>query len=224
MINLRFNTKEFAKEMNNIVAYSEGFLEGVQRGRKTMMENFAGEIKESFREYVDSMARVNPQMLHHVYEWEGVGDPSARLFEINCQVSGDGISASGEFRQSTSVKRGSRVPFFNKAEVMERGMPVTIRPVQAEVLSFKDGIKDVFVKGEVSVQNPGGAETTGGFARTFDEFFGAYFSQVFLLSSNVWQNAGNPVDFARNLNKGKNMGRSAGITAGQVWIERSAGE
>ena len=221
MISVKFNEAQFSKEMNNIIQYSEGFLEGVQRGKRKMMENFAAEIKESFREYVDSMAKVSPQTLHHIYEWGEVGNSSARLFEINCEVRDGGISAQGELRQSSSVKRGSRVPFYNKAEVMERGMPVRIRPVASDVLAFKDGAQDVFVKGEVTVQNPGGSETNGSFSSTFDSFFGTYFSQVFVLSSGVLQNMGNPADFAKNLTRGKNFGRSAGVFVGQMWAERA---
>lgn len=220
MISVKFDQAQFRKDMDNIIQYSQGFLEGVQGGKRKMIENFAGEIKESFREYVDSMARVSPQALHHMYEWGEVGNPSARLFEINCEVRDDGISAQGEFRQSSSVKAGSGVPFYNKAEIMEKGMPVTIRPIKSDVLSFKDGLQDVFVKGEVVVQNPGGIQTTGSFSSTFDSFFGTYFSQVFVLSSGVLQNMGNPSDFARNLNNGKNFGRPAGVTAGRAWAER----
>ena len=221
MINVKFSEAQFSKDMNNIIQYSEGFVEGVQRGKRKMMENFAAEIKESFREYVDSMSRVSPHTLHHIYEWGEVGNSSARLFEINCEVRGDGISAQGELRQSSSVKRGSKVPFYNKAEIMERGLPVRIRPVMSDVLAFNDGGQDVFVKGEVTVQNPGGVETTNSFSKTFDSFFGTYFSQVFVLSSGVLQNMGNPSDFARNLDRGKNFGRAAGIFIGQMWTERA---
>lgn len=221
MILIQFEQKKFAKEMNNIIAYSQGFVEGIQLGRKKMVSNFAQEIKESIRQYFDSMARVSPQSLHHVYEWDEVGNPSARLFDINCEVQNSGISVQGEFRQSSSIKSGSSVPFYNKAEVMERGIPVRIRPVRSNTLAFKDGLEDVFIKGEVTVRDPGGTETTGSFSKTFDDFFGTYFSQVFVLSSGVLQDLENVSDFARNLNRGKSFGRDAGIVAGKRWAEQA---
>lgn len=221
MITIQFEQKKFAKDMSNIISYSQGFLDGVQLGKKKMNSNFAQEIKDSIKEYFDSMARVSPQSLHHVYEWNEVGNPSARLFEINCEITNNGISVQGELSQSSSIKSGSSVPFYNKAEVMERGIPVRIRPIKSDALTFKDGAEDVFVKGEVVVSNPGGNETTGSFSKTFDDFFGTYFSQVFILSSGVLQDLENPSDFAKNLNRGKNFGRDAGIVAGKAWAERA---
>jgi len=74
--------------------------------------------------------------LHHVYEWYQTGSPAARLFDINYISNQIGLSFNSTFRQSVSIKSGSKVPFYNKAQIIENGIPVTIRPVSSEVLSF----------------------------------------------------------------------------------------
>jgi hypothetical protein len=73
MIKLDFEVEQFRKEMNNIVAYSEGFMQGIERGKQKMMSNFANEVKAALKEFIDASARVNPSALHHMYEWHQTG-------------------------------------------------------------------------------------------------------------------------------------------------------
>ena len=208
----------FMRDMNNILEYSIGFMDGVQSGKQKFLENLGKSSIEVLKDYVDSMARVDPQMLHHVYEWSRTGSPDARLFDINYVVNQNGLSMSSTFRQSTSVKNGSRVPFYDKARIMENGIPVTIKPVAAKVLAFTNNGEDVFTKNPVSIDNPGGSMVVGSFEKTFDHFFQAYFSQVFLYSSGIIDYLKNPTAFKKNLPSGKSGGRSAGISAGYRWI------
>jgi hypothetical protein len=207
--------------MNNILGYSEGFLDGVHRGKDRMLDNFADEIKNSLKEFIDSNARVNPQALHHIYEWHETGSPGARLFDIDCIVNKDGISFQGSFRQSVSIQSGSKVPFYDKATIMERGIPVRIVPKQAQALAFQDGGQDVFVKGPVVVGSPGGVEVAGSFGRVFDDFFNSYFSQAFIFSSGILKDLENAGAFAKNLDKGRQGGRSAGVSVGNLWISKA---
>ena len=78
-----FNSAQFKKEMSNIVDYSMGFLEGIQRGKTIFLKTVGLETVELMKEFIDSNARVNPDMLHHVYEWNQTGSPSARLYDIS---------------------------------------------------------------------------------------------------------------------------------------------
>jgi len=78
-----FNSAQFKKEMNNMVDYSMGFLEGIQRGKTVFLKTIGVETVELMKEFIDSNARVNPDMLHHVYEWNQTGSPSARLYDIS---------------------------------------------------------------------------------------------------------------------------------------------
>jgi len=75
MTKLIIDTKQLNKDMRNIIAYSEGFLEGVQKGKKRFFTNLGKMLIESAKQFIDSSARLNPAMLHHVYEWQKTGSP-----------------------------------------------------------------------------------------------------------------------------------------------------
>ncbi len=213
-----FNSNQFKKDMNNIVNYSIGFLEGVHRGKTVFLKTLGMQTVELMKEFIDSNARVNPQMLHHIYEWNMTGSPDARLYDISYTTSNLGLSFKSSFSQSTSIKNGSRVPFYDKARIMEQGIPVTIRPKVAQVLAFDDNGEQVFTRGPVQVMNPGGTEVEGGFEKVFDMFFNKYFSQAFLRTSGIAQYLENPLIYKKNLSAGKKMGKAKGVSTGYRWI------
>jgi hypothetical protein len=218
MIKTKFNTTKFTKDMNNIVKYSQGFLEGAQKGKTVFLQGLGVKTVEMLKQYIDANARVNPEALHHVYEWYQTGRPSARLFEINYTVSNLGISFISGFTQSTTIKNGSRTPFYNKATIMERGMAVRIRPKNAEVLAFEVDGEEVFTKNQVTVTNPGGSQVAGSFERVFDSFFTQYFTQAFLKSSGLFDFFENPIVYKRDLPAGKKLGRQKGLSTGYRWV------
>lgn len=218
MIRTKFNTAKFTKDMNNIVKYSEGFLDGIQKGKSVFLKNLGIETVQVLKEYIDTNARVNPEALHHMYEWYRTGIASARLFEVNYTVSNLGLSFISEFKQSNTVKNGSRTPFYNKAKIMENGMTVKIKPKNADVLAFEVDGEQVFTKNEVTVSNPGGSQVAGSFQKVFDSFFTQYFTQSFLKSSGILNYLDNPVVYKKNLPVGKKAGRSQGIATGYRWI------
>lgn len=213
-----FNSNQFKKEMNNIVDYSIGFLDGIQRGKTIFLKTVGMETVELMKEFIDSNARVNPDMLHHIYEWNQTGSPSARLYDISYTTSNLGLSFKSSFSQSTSIKNGSRTPFYDKARIMEQGIPVTIRPRTAQVLAFEENGETVFTQGPVEVLNPGGTEVQGGFEKVFDMFFNRYFSQAFLRISGIAQYLENPQVYKKNLQAGKKMGKTKGVSTGYRWI------
>ena len=213
-----FNSNQFKKDMNNIVNYSLGFLEGVQRGKTVFLKTLGMETVEVMKEFIDSNARVNPEMLHHIYEWNLTGSPEARLYDISYTVSNLGLSFKSSFSQSRSIKDGSRTPFYDKARIMENGIPVTIRPRAAQVLAFDDNGETVFTRGPVEVLNPGGTEVEGGFEKTFDMFFNRYFSQAFLRTSGIARYLENPQVYKKNMPEGKRVGKAKGISTGYRWI------
>lgn len=213
-----FDSKQFAQEMQNVVDYSLGFLDGVQRGKSRFLESLGEATIEQMKQFIDSMARTDPGMLQHMYEWEQTGSPSARLFDLQYTVSNLGLSINSTFRQSQAIKNGSNVPFYDKARIMEYGIPVTIKPVRAKVLAFTDGNSEVFTKQPVFVKDPGGPEAQGGFERTFDIFFENYFSQAFLISSGILDYLQNPIVYKKNLKAGQRMGRPKGTQTGYRWI------
>ena len=217
MINVKFDSRALLKDLTNIIQYSEGFLEGIQLGKKEFLNNIGRDVIETMKNYIDASARVNPSSLHHIYEWYRVGSPDSRLYDINYTVSNLGLSFKSTFSQSKSIKAGSNVPFYNKAKIMEDGIPVTIKPVRAEVLAFDVNGDTVFTKNPVTVENPGG-NTQGQFERVFDEFFSKYFSQAFLRSSGIMEQLKHPVVYKNNMAAGKLAGKSKGVETGYRWI------
>ena len=133
------DSRKFKQEMNNIMEYSFGFLEGMQRGKKALYSALGPQISEYASQFIDANAKVSPELLHHVYEWDRVGSPNARLFDIDYTISNIGLTFKTSFKQSTSIKNGSNVPFYDKARIMEDGVTVTIKPKKAKVLAFEIG-------------------------------------------------------------------------------------
>ena len=219
MITVRMNETSLIKDLNNIVNYSLGFLDGVQKGKRAFLNNLGKGIKEVLELFIDSSARTNPQALHHVYEWYKTGSPDARLFDISYSVSNFGLSFSSSFKQSKSIKEGSYTPFYNKAKIMEIGQTITIKPKNSKVLVFtnSDG-ESVFTKKKVTVKNPGGLYVQGSYEETFDNFMKFYFTQSFLSSSGIYDYLKTPKIYKENLKAGIKGGSSVGKTVGFKWI------
>lgn len=215
---ITINSAAFNRDMDNIINYAIGYLEGVKAGKKTFLDALGASAIETLKQYIDTSARMNPEMLHHIYEWHQVGSPDARLFDITYTVSNLGLSLKSSLSQSSSIKDGSNVPFYNKAKIMENGVPVKIRPKASSVLAFEVDGEQVFTRKEVSVDNPGGSATEGGFEKAFDSFFNNYFSQSFLRSSGIAQYLESPTLFKKNLAAGKRGGKSVGYNTGFRWI------
>jgi len=215
---IRTNTQNFDKQMNNIVQYAFGFLDGVNKGKKIFLQNLGAGTIEALAAYVDVSARGNPSALHHVYEWYQTGSPSARLFDINYTVSNLGLSINSTFRQSRTVKEDSNVPFYNKAKIMEDGVPVTITPKRSSVLAFTQGGETIFTKKSITVRNPGGDLVQGSFEKIIDEFMLRYFKQSFLRSSGIYDYIKKPTTFKKNIKSGSRLGKSKGIDTGFKWI------
>ena len=219
MIGVRFDAdKSFQREMNNLIKYSYGFIEGVNHGKQIFFASVGKKTVEAISLFIDSVARQDQESLHHVYEWYQVGSPAARLFDIEYTVSNLGLSLKSTFRQSTSIKNGSRVPFYNKANMMEAGMSVKIRPVNSDVLVFENNGQTVFTKSPVSIERVGGPQTAGSFERTFDLFINSYFSQAFMEVAGISKKFGNLITYKKNLQAGLKVGKAAGVSAGFKWI------
>jgi len=215
---VRTNTARFSKEMNNIVDYAIGFLDGAQKGKTVFLKNLGVGTIEAMAKYVDVSARGNPAALQHVYEWYQTGSPSSRLFNITYTVSNLGLSINSKFTQSRGIKKESNVPFYNKAKIMEEGIPVVIKPVRSPVLVFDENGQTVFTKNPVTVRNPGGSQAQGSFEKTMDEFILRYFKQSFLRASGIYDYIKRPIIFKKQIKAGAKMGRSKGIDTGFKWI------
>lgn len=223
MINISFNIKQLEKDLGNIMGYSAGFIEGVDGGSQAFADALGTTAVEALNNFIDVSARMDPQMLHHVYEWYRTGSPEARLFHITYKASGNTISFSSKFSQSRSFQDGSNTPFWNKAEIMEYGKAVTVTPRGNSPLVFEDGGETIFTKAPVTIENPGGVAVQGSFREILDVFFSKYFSQSFLRSSGIISYIENPKAFKDNFRAGKEGGKSLGYKTGYNWISK-AGE
>lgn len=136
------------------------------------------QIGIDFGNYVDAQARTKPKSLHHVYEWNRVGNSGSRLFKlIDFGQNRLSFKIKYEFLESKtnvpSEKINKKYKFPNKAYVMESGMPVTISPKAAKRLVFEVNGYTVFMpKGaSVTVSKPGGGKATGQFRLAYARFF-----------------------------------------------------
>jgi len=211
-------TNNFEKQMMNIIQYSTGFIEGAHKGKKIFLDNMGKGVVYALSRYIDVEARANPSALHHVYEWYQTGSPEARLFDINYTVSNLGLSVNSTFRQSRTIQTNSNTPFYNKARIMEDGIPVVIKPKANSVLRFYEGGETIFVKKPITVNNPGGEEVQGSFERVFDQFMQRYFTQGFLRASGLFDYISKPKIFKENIAAGARRGKSKGISTGFKWI------
>jgi len=212
------NSKSFEMQMNNIVNYSFGFLEGVQKGKKIFLDKLGKGVIQALAMYVDAEARSNPQALHHVYEWNQVGSPTSRLFDLNYTVSNLGLSINSTFRQSRTMSENMTVPFYNKAKIMENGIAVTISPSRSKALKFNGPTGEVFTKKPIKVESPGGDAVYGSFESSVDIFISRYFKQSFLRASGLYDYIKKPVLYKKNFAAGSRLGRSKGVDTGFKWI------
>ena len=213
-----WDNKKFEKDMHNIVQYSLGFMEGVEKGKTQFVEAFAQKTSEALKEFIDSMARTDPQMYHHIYEWYMTGSPKARLFRVKKIIVPGGFRLEYSFSQSKSIQNGSIEPFRDKAKIMEEGKPVVIKPTKSKVLVFMADNQEVFSSKPSIVNNPGGTQVKNAFHNVVELFFKNYFKQSFLRSSGIYEHLSKPVAFKNNFSSAATGGRSLGTKVGYTWI------
>ena len=214
----RTDTKNFARTMNNILEYSYGFLDGIDKGKKIFLDNLGRGVITALGQYIDVNAKGNPKALHHVYEWYRTGSPSARLFDISHAVNKNGLSLFSNFRQSKTVSADATAPFYDKAKIMEQAKAVVIKPKGTGVLAFESGGETVFTKKPVVVRNPGGNEVRGSYEDVFDEFMLKYFKQSFIRASGLYDYISKPTVFKKNISAGAKTGKAKGVSTGFSWI------
>ena len=184
-------------------------------------------LKKGFGEYVDAKSLTNPKSLHHVYEWNKVGQPPARLWNIKkSKGSSESFKISYYFNLSKTVapidpilkKPGpsgkfvsKSAVFKNKAIVMEAGNAVVVKRKTAKYLAIpaknfngsgsSRGI--VFSRGPVTVRSPGGGLTTASFNKTFIGWFGSGLATKYLKSAGIYKSLEDHTSRAGNNIPGK---------------------
>lgn len=219
MTRIVYDTSDFKKTLNNVAQYSYGFLEGAEMNLIVFNSKLAQLAEEALKKFIDTKARMYPESLHHVYEWNSVGNSSGRLFEIKGTATKNNISFTGEFLQSESISDTSDEPFYDKARIMENQIAIEVEPRSADVLAFEDGGQTVFTVKSIFIENPGGDNVAGSFGRVVDEFFDVYFTSTFLRQSGILEQLSYPREYAQYFNAGAKMGRSAGRNAGRKYMD-----
>lgn len=216
MITARIESTDFKKVFNNTIQYTEGFIQGINLNRLEFNRVLGGYTAEALGMYIDSKARSNPEMLHHVYEWKKTGNRSSRLFKINVNATNTSIILNGKFILSSQPASESGQVFYNKAEVMENGISITISPKNSPVLVFQDGAETVFTTNSIYVAHPGGDQVAGSFGEVIEEFFNYYF--VFSILQPLMKKLRNPKEFSAMFSQGTKSGKSVGVIAGRKYF------
>ncbi len=217
---IKLNMTEFNKTMNQALGYSEGFVNGAVQNQQYLNEQIAEIIKEQFYEYVDSVARLEPDRFHHVYEWGQVGTDAGRLFRIEAFSGQQSIRFVTDFLQSTSTSPTATEPFVEKASVMEEGSLITLTPKDGGVLAFQTEEGDtVFTPNEIRIEDPGGPGVRGAFAAVTKEFFENYLNST--LVRDLKLRLSTPVPFEQGWSK--NMNYSTGQRRSRQWLTIDGG-
>jgi hypothetical protein len=224
MITARIKGDNVIKMLKNSVQYSSAFASELKKNQDILNRKVGQESIDAFYDYLDGLARSHPGMLHHVYEWGNVGNPTERLFELTMTSNRTSAVISSDFLQSRVPSPTSTEPFYDKAQIMEDGQTVTINQVEADVLFFEIDGEEFFRSGPIIIANPGGEATRGSFLQAFDEFYGSYFTEVHLKAIRFYQYFANPRAFETYFSSATKGGASAkGKKAALSWIMNAPG-
>ncbi len=224
MITARIKGDNVIKMLKNSVEYSGAFVSELKKNQDILNRKVGQESIDVFYDYLDGLARSHPGMLHHVYEWGNVGNPTERLFELTMSINKTSAVISADFLQSRTPSPTSTEPFYDKAQIMEDGQTVTINQVEADVLFFEIDGEEFFRSGPIVIANPGGEATRGSFLEAFDEFYRVYFTEVYLKAIRFYQYFSNPRAFEKYFASATKGGASAkGRKAALSWIMNAPG-
>lgn len=225
MYNIKFDGKKALKMFDNMIAYSDGFIKETKAKEGFVASKMASLSIEGFYEFLDNMARTNPGLLHHVYEWGQVGNPGARLVELKKSLGGSQVQIDASFLQSSSVPDNGNTPFYNKAEVMEEGITVVINEVQAKALFFEIDGEEFFRTGPIIINNPGGSAVRGQFVENFERFYNEYFDRVYLQSVKFYDHFRTKNPYAKNFAAGvRGGGSGTGRKTALSWVMSLPGD
>ena len=225
-VQVKFNTVKLLNTLNNVVNYSDGFIQELKRSESKLNKKVAATSINAFYDYLDGLARSHPGMLHHVYEWGQVGDPFGRLYELNMILGGRTVGINAELLYSDTPSQEGGQVFYDKAYIMEEGIEVTIDEVNADILFFTIDGEEFFRHGPIHIANPGGEATRGSFVKAFNEFYGNYFQTVYLSAIRFYNHFKNPKEFERKFriaSKNKNAA-ALGKTVALSWIQKAPGD
>lgn len=214
---------QLSKVLDNVVKYTDGFLVGVKTGQIMFNKRLGKAIVGMLYEYLDSTAQVSPGKLGHMYEPDMTGDPKGRLYKLDFAAGMETINIKTSYIESTLIPNNLGHPFRERAEVMEEGNPVTIRPLNpGGVLVFMYQGELVVTPKTITVQHPGGEDAEGGFSNAIKAFFDSYIEKSII--DTAMKKMSKPTEYGTFFEQGAKLGKLSGIRAGTQYVERGSSE
>jgi hypothetical protein len=188
--------------MSNMLGVIQGMTETISTEyyKAPIMHLFHAKAVVRFDRTMATMAMSNPKRYHHVYEWDSVGINKAKLWRHEFKRSGASYTAGYHFITSkkpiplptprnTGVAQkylsklsGRRYIFRYKAEIMEHGIPVVIKPRYSKHLFIPGPYnvrKFILTTKPKTVSNPGGTAVKGAFATQWITWWRGNTAKVF---------------------------------------------
>jgi hypothetical protein len=219
MMRLKINNTNLNQILKNTINYGNGFIEGVEIEKIEFHRILGGYAVEALGKYIDAKARMAPQTLHHVYEWDAIGKESSRLFNFNVNATKTNIVITGKFLPSKTISKNSHAPFPDKANVMENSIEIIIKPKNSDFLAFDNNGEMVFTRNTIYIDHPGGDEVAGSFGKTVDDFFNNYFKNSLL--KEFLNQLSTAKQFSEDFSAGTKGGKSVGVRAGRKYLNVS---
>jgi hypothetical protein len=177
-LKLEINTRQLVEGLDDLIAGIEQLTEPAALNEiSRAVFSITG---ERFMIDIDNYSRMNKKSMHHIYEWGKVGEKSGRLFILERSAMLDGtLLISTSFLPSrlpvpispellTPGRTGKTVSkrsiFANKAEVMEKGAPVSFMAKRILAMSGGTGAAFIAPGTQINILHPGGIKTRGAFA------------------------------------------------------------
>lgn len=179
-----FNTGMFAEKVFALTTYDSTILTQTYQNpnnKRKIDRGAAFLVKNYFENYIDTKAKISPKSLHHIYEFDMTGNKTARLFQAQITDSPAGAVLSYSFKSSKRPNREGYV-FRNKAQVMEDGEPITVRPKRSQFLRYRLEDGQFVTSRQSFIPEPGGP-VKGNFQEEFNNFMTTRASYVLEKSS-----------------------------------------
>lgn len=224
------NVKVTTTSSNELFAEIDNKISGIKELTTTQTERQLLDVAFSisalkFVKKTNLIARSNKEAFHHVYEWNGTGKETDRLFRVIKRSMSSG-SASIYYKFNNSKKNAPISPqlstpgptgkvvtktgvFKRKAEIMESGRPVSFITQKTIAIPSGSGIKFIPSGKIINIKSPGGTATSGAFERHFQTWWNINFPNA-LEERGVIQSLENAV--ARSLQR-KRAGAAASRNA-----------
>lgn len=174
-----FNTGMFAEKVIALSTYDSTVLTQLYQSpdnRRKISRGAAYLVKNYFDSYMDSKAKTFPDQFHHVYEFNRPGDKNSRLFKAVVIDAPAGATIKYSFTQA-KIPNNFGYEFNNKAQVMESGQTVVVKPKRGEYLKYKlDGGRFVTSKESV-IRQPGGP-VAGNFTKEVNRFMAVQAAKI----------------------------------------------